>query len=85
VHTRFLQTQTEVNKIVVRNLAADADAGDFCLITSGDDKIQRVLSVMGWLGDVLNVPKRLEQLMKTNSVGVIRLVNVNVYISTDDH
>ena len=34
--------------------------------------------------DVLNVSKRLQQLMKTNSVRVVSLVDVNVEVTTDD-
>ena len=39
---------------------------------------------VGWLGDVLNASKRLHKLVKTNSVRVINLMDVDVKVAADD-
>ena len=68
---------------MIRDHATGSNAGNF-RFTSGNNKVQCVSCGVGLFCDVLNVSKRLQQLMKTNSVRVVSLVDENVEVTTDD-
>ena len=81
-HNNLFTFKSETDKRMIsdRYHATGVNARNFSLTASN----VRVSSSMSLLSDVMNKSKRLQQLMKINSIGVISLVDMDTKVTAND-